>query len=55
LLEKTPYPNVPCVIGLGTSKAEPSLTDTDLGNVVCKLFVNKQLCGYEKTKEVVNT
>ena len=55
LLEKTPYPNVPCVIGLGTSKVEPSLTDTDLGNVVCKLFVNKQLCGYEKTKEVVNT
>ena len=54
LLEKIPYPNVPCVIGLGTSKAEPSLTDTDLGNTVCKLFVNKQLCGYEKTKEVVN-
>lgn len=50
-LEKLPYPNIPCVIGLGSGKNTPTLSDTKLSQQVCKLFVNKQLCKYEKTTE----
>lgn len=49
LLQKIPYPNVPCVIGLGIGKLEPKLTDVQLTSQACKLFVNKQLCNYQKT------
>lgn len=52
LLQKTPYPNVPCAIGLGNGVRTPQLTDTQLTSSICKLFVNKQLCQYEKNNIV---
>lgn len=48
LLQKIPYPNVPCAIALGTGKNTPLLTDTQLSSHICTLFVNKQLCNYQK-------
>lgn len=44
ILSKTPYYNVPCVIGLGASNKSPLQTDTNLSDPICKLFVNSQKC-----------
>lgn len=41
VLQKTPYPNVPCVIGLGTGNTQPTISDLSLTQPR-KFFVNNQ-------------